>query len=161
MAQKNQTSLKAEPGKQDVVITREFNAPLELVWQAHTDPELIKKWLGPREYTMILERFEPYPGGSYRYIHADDKGNKHAFRGVVHEAIEGKLIIQTFEYEGLPERGHVALDTTRFESLPNGRTKITVQSLFQSVADRDGIVQSGMERGVNDSHERLEELLSQ
>ncbi|MCW3120250.1 MAG: ATPase, partial [Chitinophagaceae bacterium] len=67
-------------------------------------------------------------------------------------------IIQTFEFEGLPEKGHVAMETPRFESLPGNRTRVSVQSVFQSVADRDGMVMSGMERGVNDSHERLDEL---
>jgi hypothetical protein len=68
-------------------------------------------------------------------------------------------MIQTFEFEGLPERGHVTLDTMRLESLPGNRTKITIQSVFQSVSDRDGMIQSGMERGVNDGYERLDELL--
>jgi len=79
---------------------------------------------------------------------------------VVHESIAPELSIQTFEYEGMPEKGHVVLETTRFESLPGKRTRLTVQSVFQSVADRDGMIQSGMETGIVDSYERLDEILA-
>jgi len=154
---KNQTSIKAEPGKQEIFITREFDAPREIVFKAFTDPKLVARWLGPRDVTMQIEKFEPKSGGSYRYIHSRG-GHAFGFRGVVHEVSFPERIIQTFEFEGLPEKGHVALETSRFEALPGGRTRFTTQSVFQSVADRDGMMQSGMERGVNDSHERLDEL---
>ena len=160
MSKKNPTTIKAEPGKQEIFIIREFEAPRELVWKAHTDPEILKNWLGPRELKITIEKFEPYAGGSYRYIHTDKKGNEFAFRGVVHELIAPELSIQTFEFEGMPEKGHVIMETSRFESLPGNRTRLTVQSVFQSVADRDGMMQSGMERGVLDSHERLDEILA-
>ena len=155
---KNQTIVTAEPGVQEVFITREFDAPRELVFKAHTDPELYVQWLGPRGYEMTLETFEPVSGGKYRYIHKDPQGNEFGFHGTFHEISED-LMIQTFEFEGLPERGHVTLDTMRLEELPGGRTKITIQSVFQSVADRDGMVQSGMERGVREGYERLDEIL--
>ena len=154
----NQTKLTAEPGKQEVFITREFDAPPELVYQAFTDPKLFVQWLGPHGYTMRLETFEPKSGGGYRYIHLDKDGNEFAFHGVFHE-ISPQRLIQTFEFDGLPEAGHVTLDTMRLESLPNKRTSLTIQSLFQSVSDRDGMIQSGMQRGVNEGHERLDELL--
>ncbi len=156
---KNQTIVRAEPGKQEVFITREFDAPRELVFKAHTDPDLYVQWLGPRGYEMKLETFEPVSGGKYRYIHKDPQGNEYGFHGTFHEISE-ELMIQTFEFEGLPDRGHVSLDTMRLESLPGGRTKITIQSVFQSVADRDGMVQSGMERGVREGYERLDEVLT-
>ena len=159
MSPKNKTQITAEPGKQEVIITREFDAPRELVFKAHTDPKLYSQWLGPRGYEMILETFEPHSGGRYRYIHKDEKGNEFGFHGVFHEISE-ELMIQTFEFEGLPEPGHVTLDTMRLESLPGGRTRVTIQSLFQSVSDRDGMVQSGMERGVNEGYERLDEILA-
>ncbi len=108
---------------------------------------------------MKLETFEPRNGGSWRYIHTDQDGNEYGFRGVIHEVAAPERIIQTFEFEGLPEKGHVTLETARFEALSGDRTKVTLQSVFQSVADRDGMVQSGMERGVNDSHDRLDELV--
>jgi uncharacterized protein YndB with AHSA1/START domain len=153
-----QTIVTAEPGKQDVFITREFDAPRELVFKAFTDPDLFVQWLGPRGYEMRLETFEPVSGGNYRYIHINGSGEEFAFHGVFHAMTEA-LMIQTFEFEGLPESGHVSLDTMRLESLPGDRTRITVQSVFQSVADRDGMVQAGMERGVREGYERLDELL--
>ena len=154
---KNITSIKAEPGKQEIFITREFDAPRELVFKAFTDAKLVAQWLGPRELTMKIEKFEPKTGGSYRYIHSMGELS-FGFHGVVHEVTFPERIIQTFEFEGLPEKGHVTLETARFEALPGGRTRFTNQSVFQSVADRDGMLQSGMERGVNDSYERLDEL---
>jgi len=84
-----------------------------------------------------------------RYFHKDTEGNEYAFHGVYHEVLAPERIIQTFEYEGLPEKGHVAIETVRFESLPGNRTKLMCQSVFHSVADRDGMMQSGMEKGVN------------
>lgn len=156
---KNQTIVTAEPGKQEVFITREFDAPRELVFKAHTDPELYVRWLGPHGYEMKLETFEPVSGGKYRYIHKDKEGNEYGFHGVFHEISE-ELMIQTFEFEGLPERGHVTLDTMRLAKLPGDRTRVTVQSVFQSVSDRDGMIQSGMERGVREGYERLDEILT-
>jgi len=155
---KNITSIKAEPGKQEIFITREFDAPRELVFKAFTDAKLVAQWLGPRDLTMKIEKFEPKTGGSYRYIHSMGELS-FGFHGVVHEVTFPERIIQTFEFEGLPEKGHVTLETARFEALPGGRTRFTNQSVFQSVADRDGILQAGMERGVNDSYERLDELI--
>jgi uncharacterized protein YndB with AHSA1/START domain len=156
---KNKTAITVEPGKQELFITREFDAPRELVYKAHIDPDLYVQWLGPRGYEMVLETFEPHNGGRYRYIHKDNDGNEFGFHGVFHEIAED-LLIQTFEFEGLPERGHVILDTMRLEELPGNRTRATIQSVYQSVSDRDGMVQSGMERGVNEGYERLDELLA-
>jgi len=157
---KNQTKISAEPGKQEIFIVREFEAPRELVFKAFTDPKLIVRWLGPRELTMKIDRFEPRSGGSYRYIHSDNQGNEFVFHGVVHDVTAPERVIQTFEFEGLPESGHVVLETTKFEALPDNRTRVTVQSVFQSVADRDGMAQAGMEGGVKESHERLDEILA-
>jgi uncharacterized protein YndB with AHSA1/START domain len=159
MSTKNQTNFKIEPGKQEIFITREFDAPRELVFKAYTDPDLYAKWVGPREYVMDLETFEPVSGGCWRYTHVDQQGNKFGFHGVNHEVQAPERIIGTFEFDGLPEKGHVVLETARFEELPGNRTRVITQSVFQSVADRDGMVQSGMEYGVVDSHERLDELL--
>ena len=155
----NKIKIIAEPGKQEIFIMREFNAPRELVFKAFTDPDLYVQWLGPRELTTTLEKFEPKNGGSWRYIQKDPEGNEFAFHGVNHEVLAPERIIGTFEFEGLPETGHVILETARFEELPGDRTKLTSQSVFQSVEDRDGMLQSGMEEGVNDSYSRLDELL--
>jgi uncharacterized protein YndB with AHSA1/START domain len=154
----NKTSITAEPGKQELFITREFDAPRELVWKAFTDPKLYVQWLGPRGFTMKLEKFEPRSGGGWRYIHRDKEGNEYAFHGVYHELTPERMI-DTFEFEGLPEKGHVSLETARLAALPGNRTRLTIQSVFQSVADRDGMVQSDMEKGVNESYQRLDELL--
>ena len=159
MTKQKQTKITAEPGKQEIIIEREFGAPRELVFKAFTDPELYVQWLGPRRLTMTLDTFEPRNGGRWRYISKDQSGNEFAFHGVYHEVFSPQRIIDTFEFEGLPEKGHVILETFTFEALPGGRTSLTSQSVFQSVADRDGMLQSGMEEGVNDSYERLVELL--
>lgn len=151
--------ITVEPGKQDLFIEREFDAPRELVFKAFIDPEIYAQWIGPRGLTTTLEMFEPRNGGSWRYIQKDAYGNEFAFHGVNHEVLSPERIIGTFEFEGLPEKGHVILQTARFEELPGNRTKLTSQSVFQSVADRDGMLQSGMEEGVNDSYDRLDELL--
>lgn len=121
------TNLIAEPGKQEIIITREFDAPRELVFKAFTDPKLYIQWLGPRDLTMTLEKFEPRPGGMWRYIHKDQDGNEFGFHGVYHEVTAPERIIGTFEFEGLPEKGHVMLETARFEALPDGRTRLTIQ----------------------------------
>jgi uncharacterized protein YndB with AHSA1/START domain len=158
MASNNQTQVRAEAGKQEIFIVREFEARREWVFKAFTDPALIVKWLGPRELKIRLDQFEPRNGGSYRYVHTDPSGNEYGFHGVCHEVLAPERIIQTFEFEGLPEKGHVVLETTKLEALPGNRTRITIHSVFQSVADRDGMVMAGMERGMRESHERLDEL---
>ena len=109
--------------------------------------------------SMRYEKFDLRNGGSYRYIQTSSDGMEFGFHGVCHDHSPPERIIQTFEFEGLPEKGHVALETTKFESLTKDRTRVTVQSVFQSVADRDGMVQSGMEHGVVTSYERLDELV--
>jgi uncharacterized protein YndB with AHSA1/START domain len=151
--------ISAETGKQEILITREIDAPRELVFKAFTDPVLYKQWIGPRELTTEIDVFETVNGGSWRYIQKDQEGNEYAFHGVNHEVLPPERIIGTFEYEGLPETGHVILQTLKLESLPGNRTRIIDQSVFQSVEDRDGMLQSGMELGVDESYQRLDELL--
>lgn len=160
MSISNKTTLTADPGKPELFISREFDSPRDLVFKAFTDPKLYVQWMGPRGYKMKLTRFEPRSGGSWRFIHTDMSGKDHAFHGVFHEVLEQERIIDTFEYEGLPESGHVSLETVKFEALPGERTRVTTRSVFQSVADRDGMIQSGMKKGVDESHERLDELLA-
>jgi len=156
---KNQTKITAEKGVQELFIHREFEAPRELVFKAFNDPELITQWLGACDMTMRIDYFDSRTGGSYRFIHSTPQGQEYAFNGTIHEVLAPERLIRTFEFEGLPERGHVVLETATFDVLPDNRTKLTIQSVFRSVADRDGIVASGMEYGVNDSHKKLDELL--
>lgn len=157
----NRTIITAEPGKQEIIINREFDAPRELVFKAFVDPELYVQWLGPRGMTMKLEKFEPYDGGAWRYVQEDHENNQYGFHGVFHEVTAPARIISTFEFEGLPEKGHVTLDTMILEDLPGGRTRLIASSVFQTVADRDGMLQSGMESGMTDSYERLDEMLAE
>jgi uncharacterized protein YndB with AHSA1/START domain len=155
----NKTNITAEPGKQEILITREFDAPRELVFKAFTDPQLIPQWWGPRSLSTEVDKMDLRPGGQWRYINRDAQGNEYAFHGVYHEVLAPQRIIDTFEFEGLPETGHVTLETLKLEALPGGSTRLITQSVFQSVADRDGMLQSGMEEGVNETYDRLAELL--
>ena len=155
----NKTKVRAEPSKQELFITREFDAPRELVFKAHTDPKLYTQWIGPRRLPTTLMKFEPRTGGMWRYISKDKDGNEFAFHDVNHEVLAPERLIDTFEFEGLPEKGHVSLETLRHEELSGGRTKLTIQVVFQSIADRDGMLQGGMEEGLNESHDRLDGLL--
>jgi uncharacterized protein YndB with AHSA1/START domain len=153
------TTVFAEPGKQEILITREFDAPRELVFKVCMDPKLVSEWWGPRYLTTEVDKMDVRPGGQWRFINRDAEGNAYAFHGVYHEILAPERVIDTFEFEGLPEAGHVTLETMRLEELPGGRTRMTVQSVFQSIADRDAALQSGMETGINDTYNRLEELL--
>jgi uncharacterized protein YndB with AHSA1/START domain len=157
---KNQTIIKAEPGKQDVYIIREFDAPRDLVFRAHSEPELLAEWLGPKDYLMKIEKYDFRSGGSYRYINTTTDGEEiAAFNGAIHEVAQNERIIQTFEWEGIPERGHVTLDALIFEELPGNRTRVTNHSVCRFAADRDAMMQSGMEKGVNEGYEKLDDML--
>ena len=140
-----------------VRIVREFDAPVEKVFRAHTDADLIAQWLGPRDLQMDVEHFDCRTGGSYRYIHS--RGDEqYAFRGTFHEVRPAELIVQTFTFEGMPDG--VALEKLVFTDLGDGRTRLTGTSLVDSFADRDAFVAGGMETGVREGYERLDELLA-
>jgi uncharacterized protein YndB with AHSA1/START domain len=149
------TQIIAEPGLPQIVITREFDAPRELLFRAHVDPELLVQWLGPRRLTTTVEQLDARHGGTWRFIHRDTDGAEYAFRGVFHGTPSPDGIVQTWEFEGVP--GHVSLETLTFEE-HDGRTLLRAVATYQSVEDRDAMVQSGMEEGVNDGYERLDEL---
>lgn len=154
------TVITAEPGKQELFITREFEAPRELVFRAYTEADLYEKWVGPDDLAMTVEKMDAFDGGSYRFLHERD-GHVYAFHGVYHEVLSPERIIGTFEFDGLPEKGHVIMGTTKFEDLGGGRSRLVHQSVFQSVADRDGMIASGMERGVTQGYDKLDTLLEQ
>jgi len=153
----SKTKITAEPGIPQIVITRDFDAPRDLVFRAYTDPQLLVQWLGPRDISMTIDRYDVRDGGRWRYIHTDPQGNEHSFHGIFHGTPSPEAIVQTFEYEGVP--GHVMLDTTTLEE-HGGQTLVRTVSSFQSVADRDGMVAAGMERGVVEGNERLDEVLA-
>ena len=159
MAAHNLTKIAATPGKQDILITREFNAPRELVFKAYTDPQLYTRWIGPREVSTKIVTFEPKVGGKYRYVQRDKSGKEFAFHGVYHEVKSPEMIIETFEFEGLPENGHAALETVRFESISNSKCMVKSKSIFLSPEDRDGMMQSDMEKGIKESFDRLDDVL--
>jgi uncharacterized protein YndB with AHSA1/START domain len=153
----NKTEITAEPGVPLIVISRDFDAPRDLVYRAYTEPELLVQWVGPRELTTTVDSYEVMDGGRWRYVQRDPAGNDHGFHGIFHGTPSPECIVQTFEYESMP--GHVLLQTTTFGER-DGSTQVRVVASFQSVADRDGMVSSGMERGVRDGDERLDELLA-
>lgn len=159
-AGKAKTVITAKPGKQEILISREFDAPRELVFRAYTGRDLIPQWWGPGYLTTAIEELNLRPGGAWRFVQRDAEGNEFGFHGVFHEVTVPERIIDTFEFEGLPEAGHVILETVRFEALPGNKTKLNVQSVFQSVEDRDGMLNSGMEEGLNESYQRLDKLLA-
>ena len=151
----------AEKGKQECYIIREFEAPREMVFKAFADPEIFVQFWGPEETPMKLDYYDYKTGGSYRYRNFDKKGNELcAFSGVIHEVAAPERVIQTSEFDTLPERGHVVLETFLFEQLPGNRTKLTIHEVCRSVADRDAMIESGMDKGVEIGFVRLDKLLA-
>jgi uncharacterized protein YndB with AHSA1/START domain len=150
------TKIDAPAGMPFIEIEREFDAPRTLLYRAYTDPELLKQWLGPRKYEMVVDRWEPRDGGRWRYVHRDG-ASEYGFHGVFHgpQTVDGML--QTFEFEGAP--GHVSLESLKFEER-DGRTVIRNHSVYQSVEARDAMVESGMAEGVEDGFNRLDELIA-
>lgn len=138
-------------------ITRDFDAPPAKVFRAHADPDLFAQWNGTRNLTTNIEQFDFRTGGSYRYVMSRD-GFEAGFHGSFHEVRPGELIVQTFTYEGMPDG--VALEKLLFEDLGDGRTRLTATSLVDSFADRDAMVASGMETGIQEGYQRLDELLA-
>jgi uncharacterized protein YndB with AHSA1/START domain len=143
-------------GKHGIIITHVFDAPRELVFRAYTEPGLIVRWWGPRKYTTTIDKMDARSGGAWRFLQRGPDGDEHAFHGVYHLVERPGAVIQTFEWEGLP--GHVSLDSAVFEET-GGKTRVTSTSVFQTPEDRDGMMQSGMEEGVNEGAERMAELL--
>lgn len=144
-----------EPGSQNIVITQIFDAPMELVSKTYRDPNLLSKWWGPKDISTTIDKMEVKTGGSWRVVQEDPEGNEFGFHGVYH-LVEPNIIIRTMEWEGMPR--HVLLETVTFEEL-DGKTKATDTSTFQTVEDRDGMVETGMEIGAIDSYDRFVQLL--
>jgi uncharacterized protein YndB with AHSA1/START domain len=153
----NKTEISAEPGGREAIITREFDAPIEKLWQAYTDPELVIQWMGPRRLKGRIDEWEMKPGGRYAFTHIDEDGTEYKFHGFTHSITAPTRAVRTFEFEGMPD--HVCLETLNLEDL-GGKTRVTTISVFETVEDRDGMIQSGMESGVVEGNERLDELLA-
>jgi uncharacterized protein YndB with AHSA1/START domain len=154
----HETEIVADPKVPLVRITREFDASPAKVFRAHTDPELVAQWLGPRRLEMRIDHYDCRTGGSYRYLHVGSDGEEYGFHGSFHEVRPAELIIQTFTFDGVPDEA--ALERLTFEDIGGGRTRLVATSLVESFAARDAFVASGMETGVHEVHGRLDEVLA-
>ncbi len=148
------TEIIIEPGKQDIVFKRTFDAPREIVFKALMDPSLIPSWWGPRKYETIVDAMEPRAGGRWRFINKGPEG-EFGFHGVYHE-VTADRVVQTTEFEAFP--GSVGLETATLEER-DGKTYMTAVSLAPSVEARDMIVQTGMEEGARETYDRLDEVI--
>lgn len=144
------------PSDREIFMTRELNAPRDLVFEAHTSCEHMSRWWGPRKYEVVSCEIDFRPGGKWRIVHRGPDGDEHAFRGEFREIERPERIVWTFEYEGFP--GQVSVETLTLEE-HDGRTTLTARSLYDSVEARDGMLQSGMADGARESFERLDEYL--
>lgn len=144
------------PSEREITLTREFDAPRDLVFKAFTKPEHVAQWWGQRGSTLVVCDMDFRPGGAWRFVERAADGNEYGFRGELREIDPPERIVQTFEWEGLP--GHISVETMVLEDL-GGRTRLTVTSVFDSVEDRDGMLQSGMEKGAGETYDRLAEYL--
>ncbi|MBI5283565.1 MAG: SRPBCC family protein [Chloroflexi bacterium] len=149
--------IAAPPGKQEIIITRTFDAPRELVFRALTDPALIPQWWGPARLTTAVETMDVRPGGIWRFVQHDAEGNEYAFHGIYREVDPPARLVYTFEFEGMP--GYVSLEIVTLEE-HDGTTTVTNTVAFHTVEDRDGMLESGMEGGATESMDRLAALLA-
>ena len=150
--------ITAPPDQPVIEIVREFDAPVDRVFRAHVDPELVVQWLGPRRLRMRLEHWDVRRGGSYRYVHVDEDGTEYGFWGAVHDVQPGRSITQTFGFD--PEPDNPTFDKAEFTDLGDGRTRLRVISVTHDVATRDAMLRSGMEGGMQESYQRLDEVLA-
>jgi uncharacterized protein YndB with AHSA1/START domain len=155
--QQQRTAKVTTPSERVIHVERDFNAPRDEVFAAFTDPQLIPEWWGPRGTTTSVDRMDVKAGGSWRFVVRNPDGSETGFRGTYREVTPPQRVVQTFEWEGMP--GHVSVETAEFEDL-GGRTKVTTTTLFHTNEERDGMIGSGMERGLNESYARLDELLA-
>lgn len=143
----------------EVVQTAVYNAPRERVWPAMTDPDLIPRRWGPAVLKTTVEKMDVRAGGTWRFIQRDPEGNEHRFSGEYREVVPPARSVSTFVYENVP--GDVMLETAELEELPDGRTRVTTRSHFESLEALDGAVNSGMESGATESIVRFGEVLKQ
>ena len=147
------TKITAEDGKQEIVITREFDLPLELLFKAHVEPEIVEQWMG----TKVL-KLECKKHGYYQFETTDPKGNKHGFSGAIHEFVPNQKIIRTFEMDNTAFG--VQLEFYAFEKLTEDSSKLNMHVIFESVAQRDQILQLPFSKGLNMAHNRLQDIVS-
>jgi len=155
---RRETRIEADPDLPTVKIVREFDAPVELVYRAHVDPELVKEWMGPRSIDMEITTWDLRTGGEYRYTALRDGEEIGHFYGSVHRVWENRKIVQTFGFDEMPEA--VSLDTLELHDLGDGRTRLEIMSVVYDMESRDAMLASGMEVGVNEGYEALDEILA-
>ena len=155
-----QTTGKAnvrKEGDREIAVERTFEAPRDVVFRAFTDPELIPQWWGTRDTETVVAKMDVRAGGEWRFVSRDADGGETAFRGTFREVTPPERIAWTFEWEGMP--GHVSVDITEFEDLGD-RTRVRTRTLFHLPEERDGMLEAGMERGLQESYDRLDEVLA-
>jgi uncharacterized protein YndB with AHSA1/START domain len=145
------------PGEREIRIERVFDAPRDVVFATYTDPDLIPEWWGPRDTVAVVEEMDVRTGGDWRFLVRTSDGSETSFRGTYREVDPPNRIVQTFEWQGMP--GYVSVETATFEELGD-RTKVTTTSIFHTAEEREGMLQSGMERGLTETYERLDEVLA-
>lgn len=145
------------PTDREIHVERVFDAPRDRVFSIFTDPELIPEWWGPRGTTTAVDEMDVRTGGRWRFIMRNSDGSESGFRGAYREVTPPERIVQTFEWE--PMAGHVSVETVTFEDLGD-RTKVVGTSTFHTTEERDGMLESGMEGGLNETYARLDEVLA-
>ena len=151
------TAKVSTPSDREIRIERIFNASRERLWKALTDPAQVAEWWG-RGNKLVIEKMELQRGGHWRFVEHSADGQTHGFEGRYREVTPPERVVQTFEWDGMP--GHVAVETMTLEDLGDGRTKLVTVALYHTVEDRDGMLHSGMEGGVNESYAALDRLLA-
>jgi len=147
------TKINAEVGKQELMITREFDLPLELLFKAYVEPEIVEQWMGTK-----VVKLESKKHGSYQFETTDPKGNKYGFNGVIHEFVPNRKITRTFEMENTPFG--VQLEFYEFEQLTDDTSKLNMHIVYRSVAHRDQVLQLPFAQGINMAHNRLQDIVS-
>jgi uncharacterized protein YndB with AHSA1/START domain len=152
----NPTTITANPGDQVVDVERLIDAPIANVYRAYSEPELLAQWVGPRGYVTDVSKFDFRNGGEWAFSQGEDGDLSFAFHGSYHSIAPRESIVQTFEYEGAA--GHVSLERVTFEALGKS-TRVRLHAVYQSIEDRDAMIASGMERGIVEGFERMDDLL--
>ncbi len=147
------TKITAEDGKQELAISREFDLPLELLFKAYVEPELVEQWMG----TKVLQ-LESKKHGSYQFETTDAQGNKYGFNGVIHEFVPNRKITRTFEMENTPFG--VQLEFYEFEQLTDDTSKLNMHVIYESVAHRDQVLQLPFAQGINMAHNRIQDIVT-
>jgi uncharacterized protein YndB with AHSA1/START domain len=154
----NPLNVNVPEGLPFIEYDREFDAPVEAVFKAHKEPDLVKQWLGPDGYDTDIDTYDFRTGGRFRFVQRGNEGEEYAFNGVYHVVRDNEFAIQTFEFEGFPDV--VSIESLTFEDLGDGRSRVRGHATYPSLEARDGMVSSGMESGMTEGYERLDKVLA-